>query len=465
MNREKTSGGSLRLVMAGMEACWLYTALLLVREKTGSDALLPVLVLLFYPLSWLLHRISLRRSRSWLKRAAASAAGWLIVSFLLGWCIFSSSLNPFDRSFLTQFAAGMVRFSPFPNQEQLFLVSGLLLWWLGRRLAGLPQSFSTLVSEFQFGMALLLILFFMDSQWGLNLPGLIFVCLAFFAFSFLGISLAHGEEGKGWLHSPHRRQWLTILLFTICAAFALGLFMSAMIKPELLKLLLSIPKFIWHVVSEIFRIIMAFLAGLFPASDYGTLSPPAGPAAVPAEPPSWVQIFRLPEWVRQAGQVVVVSLWLILILAALWSVSSQILHWLLHKLDHQEGASYEPLSGALRQDLLHLLRVTLNLFSRLFSYFRWKGKTSPAVSAEAASVRRIYRQLLERAATAGFPRHASQTPGEYLRTLIQWRPEAHGELSLITRQYVLARYGPPFPARDGLERMVDAWDRLKGLTR
>jgi hypothetical protein len=57
MNREKTYGGSLRLVMAGMEACWLYTALLLVREKTGSDALLPLLVLLFYPLSWLLHRI------------------------------------------------------------------------------------------------------------------------------------------------------------------------------------------------------------------------------------------------------------------------------------------------------------------------------------------------------------------------------------------------------------------------
>jgi hypothetical protein len=109
--------------------------------------------------------------------------------------------------------------------------------------------------------------------------------------------------------------------------------------------------------------------------------------------------------------------------------------------------------------------MILNLFSRLFSYFRWKGNKSPSPSPEAASVRRIYRQLLERAASAGFPRHASQTPGEYLRTLIQWRPEAHGELSFITRQYVLARYGPPFPARDGLERMVDAWDRLKGLIR
>jgi hypothetical protein len=464
MNRERTYG-SLRLVTAGMEACWLYTALLLIQRKTGSDALLPALVLLFHPLSWLLHRILLRRPRPWLKKTCISAAGWLIASFLLGWCIFSSSLNTFDTSFVGRFAAGVARLSSFPNQEQLFLGSGVLLWWLGIRLAGLPQSFSTLVSEFQFGMALLLILFFMESQWGLNLPGLIFVCLAFFAFSFVGISLAHGDEGKGWLHGPHRRQWLTVLLLAICAAFALGLLMSAIIKPDLLKLLLSIPKFIWHVVSEILRMIITFLVGLFPKSDYVIVSPPAGPAALPPEPPTWVQLFRLPEWVRQVGQGVVVSLWLVLILAALWSVSSQVLHWLLHKLDHNEGATYEPISGAFREDLMHLLRMILNLLSRLFAHFRPKAHGKISGSTEAASVRRIYRQLLDRAASAGCPRHISQTPGEYLRTLVQWRPEAQGELSFITEEYVLARYGPPFPAKGILERMVDTWDRLKGLIR
>lgn len=464
MNREKPYA-SLHPFIAGMEACWLYTALLLIQRKTGSEAFLPALILLFYPLSWLLHRTLLRRPLSWSIKAATSTTGWLIASFLLGWCIFSSTPTLFDRSFLGQFGAGMIRFSPFPNQEQLFLVSGALLWWLGRRLAGLSQSFSTLVSEFQFGMALLLILFFMDSQWGLNLPGLVVVCLAFFAFSFLGIALAHGGEGKGWLQGPHRRQWLTILFITIGAAFTLGLFLSAVVKPDLLKLLLAIPKFIWHVVSEILRTIIDFLVGMFPPSDYGTPSTPPGPAAVPAEPPSWVQLFRLPEWVRRVGQVVVVSLWLILILAALWSVSSQILHWLFHRLNPHEEASYEPLSGAFREDLLRLLRMIRRLFSRLSAYFRRKGKRSPSASAEAVSVRRIYRQLLDRAASAGCPRHASQTPGEYLRTLIRWRPEAHQELSSITQAYVLARYGPSFPAKDRLERMVEAWDRLKRLIR
>ena len=456
---------SLRMVIAAMEACWLYTALLLMQRKTGSEALLPALILLFYPLSWFFHGALLRRPRPRYIRAAASTAGWLIASFLLGWCIFSSTLNPPDRSFLDQFAAGMLRLSPFPNQEQLFLVSGALLWWLGRRLAGLSQNFSTMVSEFQFGMAVLLILFFMDSQWGLNLPGLPVVCLAFFTFSFPGISLAHGGEGKGWLQGVHRRPWLTILFITTGAVFALGLFLSALIKPDLLKLLLSIPKFIWQVVSEILKALIAFLAGLFPQPDYSTLSPPAGPAAVPSEPPSWVQIFRLPEWVRQVGEVLVVSLWLILILAALWSVSSQILGWLFHKLDEAEGASYEPMSGAFREDLLRLLRMIRRQFARLFTYFQGKGQAAPSPSPDAASIRRIYRRLLDRAASAGCPRHASQTPGEYLRTLTQWRPEGQGELSLITEEYVLARYGPPSPAKDRLARMVAAWARLKGLVR
>jgi hypothetical protein len=462
VNRERTHA-SLRFVIAGMEACWLYTALLLIQRKTGGDVLSPALILLFYPLSWLLHRTLIRPPRPWLQSALMGLAGWLTLSMLLGWSIFSETPSPLGRSFPAQFAAGMVSISTFPNQEQLFLVSGALLWWLGRRLAGLSQNFSTLISEFQFGIALLLLLFFMDSQWGLDLPGLILVCLAFFAFSFVGISLAHGGEGKGWLDSSHRRQWLTILFITICAAFALGLFLSATVKPDLLNLLLSVPKFIWHVAAEIIKMILNFLAGLFPQPNYVAMSPPPGPAAVPAEPPLWVQIFRLPDWVRQVGQVVVASLWLILILAALWSASSQILHWILHRRDHHEGASYEPLSGAFREDLLNLLRIILSPFLRLFIWLRRKGKEKPSLSPEAASVRRIYRQLLDRADSAGCPRQAAQTPGEYLSTLIQWRPEARRELSLITEAYVLARYGPSSPLKDRLEGMMEAWGRLRRL--
>jgi len=382
---------------------------------------------------------------------------------VLGKWLFSSSSDLFDVSWLPAFPSGMIHLPSFPNQAQIFLVSCALLWWLGKRLAGLSPGFSTLISEFQFGIAVLLILFFMASQWEMNLPGLVLLCLAFFAFSFFGISLAHASEGKSWLHGTNRNQWMSILLFAIFLVFALGLLMSAMIKPELLKILLSLAKLLWHFVAELISMIIAFLASLLPESDPVFIPPPAGAPVIPGEPPDWVKLFRIPDWVRRVGQIVVSSIWLVLILAALWSLSSQMIHWLRHRLDHGEGASYEPLSGAFREDLIRLLRMILNGVFRVLRFFRRGGPRNDSLSKEARSVRQIYRHLIDWAASAGCPRHAAQTPGEYLLTLAGWFPEGRPEFSLITEQYVVVRYSPFLPTNDALEHMMNAWDRLKKM--
>ena len=452
----------LTLIVGGMEACWLYTALLLTIAKAGCAELSPALILSLYPISWGVDRVLQRRPWPWLGKTGASLAGWFLFTLVLGKGLFSSSSSLLDVSRLPLFLSSLVHLPSFPNEAQIFLVSGGLVWWLGRRLARLQASFSALVSEFQFGTAMLLILFFFTSQWKLDVPGLVLVCLSFFSFSFLGISLAHAREGKGWLQGAQRNQWLSILLLTICLAFALGLFMSAVIRPELLKVLLNLLKLLWHALSELMRMIITFLVGLLPKSDPGSM-PPLGPPVVPGEPPSWVKLLRLPEWVRPVGQIVVSSLWLILILAALWSLSSQIIHWLRHKLDHDQGASYEPISGAFKEDLLHLLRMILNRVSRLLRFFRRNRVAHDSISREAESVRQIYRHLLDWAASAGCPRSAAQTPGEYLLTLTRWFPEGRLELSLITEQYVVVRYSPFLPTKEILENMVNTWDRLKNM--
>jgi hypothetical protein len=453
---------SLTLIMAGMEACWLYTALLLMVGKAGIG-LSPAVILSIFPVSWGLDRLIRRRPWTWVARTGASVVGWLICILVFGRWLFSSDFNVFHVSWLPVFVSGLIHLPSFPNQEQLFVVSGSLVWWLGRRLAGLHPNFSVLISEFQFGIALLLILFFTASMWEMNLSGLVLVCLAFLVFSFLGISLAHAEGGKGWFRSANRSQWLSILLITICLAFGLGLCLSAVIKPELLKILLSIPKLLWHYFAEMVRIIIAFLISLLPKSHPVVLPPPGGVPVIPAEPPAWVKLLRIPDWVRRVGQIVVSGIWLVLILAALWSVSSQIIHWLRYKLDHDEGASYEPLHGAFREDLMHLFRIILNRLFRIFRVFRRKRERGGSVSARAESVRRIYRQLLDWAASTGCPRSAAQTPGEYLASLTAWFPEGQPEFSLITEQYVVARYSPFLPSHEALERTVRTWDQLKKL--
>jgi len=458
MERESRHG-PLILLMGGMEVCWLYTALLLAAAKTGGGAFSPALILSLYPVSWGYERLLRSRPWPWLARAGASVAGWLLGTLTLAQWLFWPAPDLLYVSWPAAFASSLIDLVSFPNPEQLFLVSGALIWWLGRRLAALRPHYATVITEFQFGLAMLLILFFMASQWRLNLPGLVLVCLAFFAFSFGGIALAHGAEGKGWLYSAHRSQWLSILLFAVCLVFAFGLLTSAIIKPELLKILLSIPKLLWHFVTELMRLIFAFLASLLPKSDPVLMPPPGGPPAVPSDPPAWVELLRLPPWVRRVGQIVVSGLWLILLLAALWSVSSQIVHWLRLKLEHDEGASYEPLSGAFKEDLSALLRLILDRLSRLLRFFR-RDRPDP-VSREAESARHIYRQLLQLGASAGCPRHAAQTPGEYLLVLNERFPAGRPEFSRITEHYVAARYSPFPPTRGALERMVKTWDRLK----
>ncbi len=455
----------LSFILAGMEVCWLYTALVLMREKSGDASLSPVALLMFYGASWGFHRVEKGRTRSWIQKSGAILGGWFVCAFLLGKVLFSTNPYSFDFSWILEAGSGLANLDSFPNRNHLFFISGILLWWAGRRLTRRPPGFSGLVSEFQFGLTALLILFFMDSQWGMNLPGLVPVCLAFFAFSFVGIALAHGSEGTGWLYGAHRAQWLSILMIAISAAFALGLLLSVVIKPELLKLFLSILKFIWEVVSEWISRIIAFLVSLLPRPEPVAIPPFQVPQPIPHQPPSWVKIFRIPPWVRTVAQFVVSGIWVGLILAALWSLSSQILHWLRQKLDHGEGVSYEPMSGAFREDILRLLQLILRRIARVFTFFRGKKKEEGPASPEVKSVREIYRQFLDWAASAGCPRHVAQTPREYLRTLVEWFPAARWEFSFITHQYVYVRYSSSLPTEDGLDRLAEAWKRLRRMTK
>jgi hypothetical protein len=159
-----------------------------------------------------------------------------------------------------------------------------------------------------------------------------------------------------------------------------------------------------------------------------------------------------------------VSIWMILILAAIWSVSSQIVHWLRQRLESMNDVEVEPLSGAFLDDLLHLFKGVFLLAARFFRYvlrpLLCKRKRQ-AVSPEISSIRAIYRRMVDWAASAGCPRNAAQTPHEYLRVLSRWLPEARQGFTLITNHYVLVRYGDFLPSHDTLGQVKATWEQLK----
>lgn len=79
----------------------------------------------------------------------------------------------------------------------------------------------------------------------------------------------------------------------------------------------------------------------------------------------------------------------------------------------------------------------------------------------AASIRRIYQQMLRAAAASGYPRAESETPYEYLMTLAKVWPEHRRDSQLITEAYVKVRYGEVPETREELDVIRRAWQRLE----
>jgi hypothetical protein len=79
----------------------------------------------------------------------------------------------------------------------------------------------------------------------------------------------------------------------------------------------------------------------------------------------------------------------------------------------------------------------------------------------AASIRRIYQQMMKAAAAVGYPRAESETPYEYLATLAKAWPENTADTQLITEAYVKVRYGEVPETKEELDQIRRAWQKLE----
>ncbi|MEJ2750402.1 MAG: DUF4129 domain-containing protein, partial [Anaerolineae bacterium] len=79
----------------------------------------------------------------------------------------------------------------------------------------------------------------------------------------------------------------------------------------------------------------------------------------------------------------------------------------------------------------------------------------------AASIRRIYQQMLETASDVGYPRGESETPFEFLPTLAEIWPDNTADSRLITQAFVRVRYGELPETKEELAAIDTAWQRLR----
>ncbi len=443
------------VTIMGMEGCWLYALLVLLNNKTADGRLSILGLLPLYPVAFGLNK--LLQGLGWHRvfRDTANVLAWGIGTLIMVKAQLFSSLALTNPAWLLAIPQAIANIFYAFAPELLILVGSAVLWWLGRRLAHIQIGFTNSVSEFQFGMFMLIILLFVISVFEVKPANLIPVTLAFFFSALLGMSVAHAREGASWLTGLYQGQWSGLLLVSISLILILGLLVGSVITQDLLQLILLALKWVWGLITQA----IAFLISLLPEPSPPEIPPEMLlPAPTPVEEPEWHKFFVMPEAVRSGIRFGWTILMCGFIIFALWQISSGIFGWLRSKLANTAGAEVEPLKGAFIADLLGLLKRIVFWLLGLRRLLRWQRKPPPP---EVTSIRQIYRQLLRWTAKRGWPRPVFQTPNEYLHTLEGLIPESGDALRLVTQNYVSSRYGISSPTDEEMHRLKQSWHQIK----
>jgi hypothetical protein len=435
------------VVIAGLEACWLYALLHLLHAKIGAAA--PGAGILgFYALSYAYHAwIPWPRRR----RLLRELTGWLLWAVLLfGWTAFAHAVQggwagpPLSRT-LAVFAwpAGLLATAAAGG-----------LWFMGRRLGSLGTDFALCLGEFQFGLAMLVTIYYADAQFGIPLEPLLPLTVLYFVLGLTGLSISREEVGTGHTDGAPQRGRFGPLAASLGIILLMAFWIFFVITPDLLARGLSVIVEIGRAFIRVLAWLIGFLASLFPAPDTGPIqTPPPMGSPKHGDALDLAHWLVMPESVRMVGRILVGAAWIILFLLPLWRISTDILQWLRKRAGFTQGSESEALKGAFREDLLRIIGAIREKFLALVRCFRPRAGRA-ALDFGTAGVRQAYRLLLGWAAAAECRRDATRTPDEYLVALEAWLPEARGEFAFITGQYVRARYGPG-PVEEGTLRELD----------
>jgi hypothetical protein len=438
------------VMLLGMEVSWLYAVLNAANKSVADRLSIPLLVATLL-ISFLVSKAF--RYLPWPK-AALTALSWLVwpIVMLLMVKVQLFPGTPFiDPAWLASIWQAVARmFSGF-EPALLILLSTIALWWLGRRLAYARVDFSTSVTEFQFGLVILVIVFFTAYELNLNQSSSLPVGMAFFGLALLGISISHSEGHTSW--SGQKTHWPGILILTVAIILLLGLLISLIITPDLIQLILRALGWVWGMIMRF----LSFIISLLPQPSPEDQLPPQPSAPAAGGPHSGG--IHLPEWLTSGGRIVWAAVFLGLILFAIYRLTSSIFAWMRRRSARGSG-EVETLEGALWADLINWFR---RIISRIFginfsSPTKDKLKNMPP---EIASVRQLYTQVLRWGKEGGHPRQKSQTANEYQSVINEAIAQNHEELDFITREYNNARYGVALPGKDKLEQLKLNWHNLK----
>jgi hypothetical protein len=441
------------ICLLGMEISWLYAVLNAV-NKAVSDRLSVPMLLLTILVSFGISRFL--RFIHWPKPALAALvwAIWPVVMLVMIKIQLFPSTAWADTEWLKSIPEAFVQIFYSFLPALLIIVSTLVLWWLGRRLAYLKVNFTDALTEFQFGLVILVITFFCCYEFNLDQSSSLPAGLVFFSLALTGISISNDRDNT-WFSSSRKGEWSGILLLCIGLVLLLGILISVIVTPDLLQLFINAVIWIWGLIEKF----LTFLAGLFPQQSAPI---PAPEQAMPAADNQTFTL-NLPEWLQPGLKLIYFILIGGFLIFTVYRVVSDIAKWM-RRQTSKTGGEMESLRGAFWADLLNFFK---RILSRIFGFkFRSRArKLADSTPPDLAYVRQIYIQLLGWGVGKGFARQKSQTPLEYKNVLGDAMPENKSDLEFITGQYMEARYGYNQPGEENLGRLKLFWNNLKKAKR
>lgn len=443
----------LRLTIAGMELLALSTLFSLINFKVLDGTLSAPGVLAIYGFALTCNLLSPVRRLPPKFSYLVNALMWCVATGLIIKVLVFPALGLLDPLFFLSVPRAIAGYAAGLRPELIILICSLFLWPLGFRLARIRLSFTVSLAEFQCGLAVILFIYFLNSQVGASSLDSLPVSLAFFTLSLTALAISRAGGQTGWWHGRQVPFWLLVFVISIGLILFTGFTVGTLANYDLLNILLTPLRGAWWLIVRF----MQFLAE-HTATGGALKTPDGGTGFTPAEDPDEIlkNLLRAPPWLRDLLGFVMEMVWLVVILIALWRFGSSLFDWLRVRFTSRYPAEIESSNGSLKDDLIGLLR---RLTRWLGEFFR--RTNAPVIAPEAASTRQLYRELLAWGAARGTRRAPEQTPFEYLSVLAATFPSAATDFRIITECYVNTRYGAGLPDVDSLKELKVIWRKIK----
>lgn len=347
-------------------------------------------------------------------------------------------------------------------QDVTVIAMMLLFWWRGLKLAGQSLGVDFVGYSFRVGVLTMAVAVALAAQ-TLNWSVTPFV-FGFFFLSLVAMALARAEEVGRWREGvpfPFSVGWLLSIVAAAGAVVLVTIGLIALLTGVNIIQALALLGPVWELLRvATLLVIYALVAILFPLFQFlvGQLGNFFENANIELRPetPTENPFLNPDKYIIQpstfgpfqpALTVLVVLAGVLLVALAfgrLWQQRNR-----LGEVETESAWGQREKGGG----LAGRARQVLGLFTgRLGLLNRWYT---------AASIRRIYAQMVATAARCGYPRAASDTPFEHLPTLAEAWPGMEPQLQTITQAYVQIHYGELPETPEELQAICTAWEQLR----